>query len=98
MENRHHGLEGGLAGPRVSVEWDAAAVVAYRYATVLTDMDPDVVAEAGHRLVDAVVHDLDDEVVEAALVGAADIHAWAAAYCLQAFEDLDVAGGILLFG
>ena len=62
---------------------------------VLLNRDPDMVAEAGHRLIDGVVHDLDDQVVEAALVRAADVHAWAAANRLQPFEDLDIARGVI---
>ena len=55
------------------------------------DDDLDVVAEAGHAFVDGVVGDLVDQVVEAALVGAADVHAGAAAYGFQPAEHLDVA-------
>jgi len=57
--------------------------------------DLDVAAEAGHALVDGVVRDLVDEVMEPALVGAADVHAGATAHRLQAAQDLDVAGRVL---
>ena len=52
------------------------------------------VAVTGHGLVDGVVDDFVDEVVEAALVGAADVHAGATADGLEAFEDLDIGGGV----
>ena len=82
---------------RVLVDRDAAAVVADGDAAVLADVDPDAVAVAGHRLVDAVVDDLEDEVVEAALVRAADVHTGAAPDRLQALEDLDIARGVFGF-
>ena len=60
------------------------------------DDDIDAVAEAGHRLVDGVIDDFVDEVMEAALVGGADVHAGAAADSLQPFEDLDIGSGVLV--
>ncbi len=74
------------------------AVVADGDAAVFGDVDPDAVAAAGHRLVDAVVDDLVDELMQAALVGATDVHAGASPDSLQAFEDLNVFGGVLLYG
>ena len=78
------------------IDGDAPAVVAHVYVTVRLDRDPDVVAEVGHRLVDCVVDDFEDEVVEAAFVRAADVHAGTTADGLQPFEDLDIAGGIVV--
>ena len=83
-----------MPGAGVLVDGDAAAVVLDDNAAVLVDRDLDAVAEAGHRLVDGVVDDLVDEVMQAALVGRADVHAGAAADGLQALEDLDVSGGV----
>ncbi len=45
---------------------------------------------ARHRLVHRIVDDLGEQVVQRLLVGAADIHAGAAAHRLEAFEHLDV--------
>jgi len=77
------------------IDGDTAAVVANQDVAVLLNRDPDVVAEAGHRLIDGVVHDLDDQVMEAALVRAADVHARAAPDRLQPFEDLDITRGVI---
>ena len=44
----------------------------------------------------AVVDDLGEEVVQGLLVGAADIHAGAAAHRFQTLQHLDVGGGIAL--
>ena len=53
------------------------------------------VAVAGQRLVDGVVHDLPDQVVQAALAGGADVHAGALADRLEPLEHLD-RGGVVL--
>ena len=57
---------------------------------VRVDGDLDLVALAGQRLVDRVVHDLVDEVMEAADARRADVHAGALAHRLEALEDGDV--------
>ena len=50
---------------------------------------------AGHRLVHRVVEHFGGQVVQRRLVGAADIHAGAAANRLQPLQDLDVLGGVV---
>ena len=70
---------------------DATAVVHDPHAAVGEQCDLDGVGVAGERLVDGVVHDLVDEVVQAALAGGADVHAGALADRLEAFEDSDRA-------
>jgi hypothetical protein len=64
----------------------------------LPDVDPDAIAAACHGFVDAVVGDLDQQVMQAALIRAADVHTGAAADGFEAFEDLNIGGGILFFG
>jgi hypothetical protein len=56
------------------------------------DLDP--VGVAGQRLVHGVVDDFGEQVMQRLLVGAADIHAGAAAHRLKPFQHLDVLGGI----
>ena len=58
------------------------------------ELQLDARREAGDRLVHRIVERLGDEMMQRALVGAADIHAGAAAHRLQAFKDLDILGGI----
>ncbi len=56
------------------------------------DGDQDVVAVAGQRFVDGVVHHLEHQVVQAGAIGrVANVHAGALAHGLQAFQDLDGA-------
>ena len=68
VEHGHDHLERALSG-RVLVDRDAAAVVDDLAAPVLVQGDVDAGGLVGHRLVDAVVDDLPDELVEAAGVG-----------------------------
>src|SRR5207248_11444894 len=90
VQHGQHHLEGRSLLDLVHVDRDAAAVVGHRHRAVLVDGDGDVVALPGQRLVDAVVDHLVDQVVEAAEVGAADVHAGPPTHRLQPFQDLDV--------
>jgi hypothetical protein len=56
--------------------------------------DPDRVAPTGERLVDAVVHELDDEVVQTTEVRGSDVHPGASANRFEALEDLDLVGRV----
>ena len=79
----------------MGVDGDAAAVVGDGDEAVGLELELDPAGMAGHRLVHGVVQDLGDEMMHGALVGAADIHAGAAANGLQPLEDFDVLGGII---
>ena len=52
----------------------------------------------GQRLVHGVVDDFGEQMMQRLFVGAADIHAGAAAHRLQAFQHLDVGRGVAGFG
>ena len=52
------------------------------------------VGMAGHRFVHGIVDDFREQMVQRLLVGAADIHAGAAAHRLQPLQHLDVVGGV----
>ena len=75
---------------RVRIDRDAAAVVGHGQPAVRLELDLDEVGVAGDRLVHGVVDHLGEEVVQRLLVGAADIHAGAAAHRLQPLQHLDV--------
>ena len=55
-----------------------------------------MVAVASQRFINGVVHDLVDQMMQTALTGGADIHTGALAHCLQAFQDLDLAGVVFM--
>ena len=91
VQDGEHDLEGALAaliGHRR--HGDATPVVGDGAGPVRVEGDLDAVAVAGHRLVDAVVDHLVDEVVEAPRPGRADVHAWALANRFETLEDGDV--------
>ena len=98
VEHREHDLGGRPLLLRVLVDRDAAAVVDDGDRLVGVDRDRDLVAVAGERLVDGVVDDLVDQVVKAARPGRADVHARPLADRLEALEDGDLAGGVVLPG
>ena len=90
MQRRHDDFERRLAGEfRVRIDRDAAAVVVHGERAVLEKFDLDEAGMAGDGLVHRVVDHLGEEMVQRALVGAADIHAGPAAHRLQPFEHLD---------
>ena len=88
VEVREHELEGRDLVDRVGVDRDAAAVVLDRARAVQVDRDLDRRREARERLVHGVVDDLEDAVVQAALIRVADVHVRALAHPLQALEFL----------
>jgi hypothetical protein len=71
------------------VDRDAAAVVGDGQAVAFFQRHFDAVGMAGDGLVHRVVEHFGGEVVQRALVGAADVHAGAAADRLQPFQHLD---------
>ena len=79
------------------IDRDAAAVVDHGQAVAGLQDDLDPAGMARDRLVHAIVDDLGGEVVKRARVGAADIHAGAAANGLQPLQHLD-GGSVVTVG
>ena len=94
VKHRQHDFGRRLAA-RVLIDRNAAAVVDDGDRTVDVNRDVDLVAEARQRLVDRVVDDFVDEMVQAGRPGRADVHRRPLADGLEAFENLDLVGGIL---
>jgi len=94
VEDRVDDLEGVLAR-RMLADRHAAAIILDGDNAILLDGDGDLVRVAGHRLVDRVVDDLPHQVVEAPLVGRADVHPGTLPNGLEPLEDLD-AGGVVV--
>ena len=90
VEDGIYHLQGGLAGLGLDVHRDAAAVVGDGDGVAVVNGDPDLGTVAGQGLVNGVVHDLIDQVVEAAGGGRADIHTRPLPHRLQALQDLDL--------
>jgi len=79
----------------VRVHRDAAPVVAHGDREILVQFHLDAGGVTGHRLVHRVIEDLGHQMVQRALVGAADIHAGAFAHRLEPLEHLDVRGVVV---
>ena len=95
MEHRHDDFDAGLVLARVHADGDAVTVVLDLDAAILENGDIDARASTCHRLVDAVVDDLLDELVETTLPGVADVHGGAALHPFQAFENLNGVSRVL---
>jgi hypothetical protein len=76
---------------------DASAIILYTDGVVFQDFDIDVRAEAGHGFVNTVVYYFVYQVVKASLSNVTNVHGGTLSYGLQALQDLNATGGILLF-
>ena len=96
VQRGHDHLERRAVGELgVRIDRDAAAIVAHRDRAVGLEPDLDPVGVAGDRLVHGVVEQLGDQVVQRALVGAADEHGGPPAHRLETLEHLDVGGRVV---
>ena len=77
------------------IDRNAAAVVADRHPIAGGELDLEARGMAGDGLVHCVVEHLRGKVMQAALIGAADIHTGAAADWFQSLENLDILGRII---
>ena len=99
MQRAHDDFERGFFRKfRMRVDRNAAAIVRHGQEAVGAEFDLDEGGVARQRLVHAVVDDFGEQVMQRLLVGAADIHAGAAAHRLEAFEHLDIGRGVAGFG
>ena len=80
---------------RMRINRNAAAIVPHREPVVRFQRNLDEAGVTRHRLVHRVVQDLGGQMVQRVLVGAADIHARAAANRFETFQNLDVLRGII---
>ena len=98
MEHGKHHLEGRLVHLLVHIHGDTTAVVHHAYAVVFEDSDFDMVGVAGEGFVYGVVHDLIDQMVQAAARDVSDVHRRAFAHGLQTFQHLDIVCLIMFRG
>ena len=95
MQHAHDHFERGLVLEfRMRVDRNAAAVIGDADEAVRLHLDFDPVGVAGERLVHGIVDHLGEQVMQRLLVGAADIHAGAAAHRLEPLQHLDMFGGV----
>ena len=99
MQRAHDDFERGLLRKfRMRIDRNAAAIVGDGQESVGAQFHLDEGGMAGQRLVHRVVDDFGEQMMQRLLVGAADIHAGAAADRLQALQHLDVARGVAGLG
>ena len=82
----------------MGIDWDTPAVVANCDPVSNRKLDFYTRRMPGDGLVHGVIENFGDEVMQAALIGSADIHAGAATNRFQPLEYLDVFRGIVRFG
>ena len=90
MEHSEHDLNCWKPCLVVDPDRDPASVIADRNRIILVDIDLDLIAVTGKRLVYGVVHDLIHEMMEPSCGSASDIHPRSLSYSFQAFQDLDL--------
>ena len=96
VEPGHDDFNGRKTGAGLGIHRDSPAVVPHRQAAVGVDRHFDLPAVATHRLVDAVVHDLPEEVVKPDLSRGPDVHRRADPDGLEPLENPDVLAGVAL--
>ena len=78
---------------------DTPAVVGNTDRFIGVNNDGDLATVTRQRLIDRVVHQLEHHMVQAgAIVGIPDVHTGAFAHRIQAFQDLDTGGIVVVLG
>ena len=99
MQRAHDDFERGFFRKfRMRIDRNAAAVVGHGQKAIGAQFDFDEAGVTGQRLVHRVVDDFGEQMMQRLLVGAADIHAGPAAHRLEAFQHLDIPGGVAGLG
>ena len=90
MQNRQADLDRRTAQLGMQADREAASIIRHRAGAILMQRDDDLRAITGQGLVDSIIDYLIDQVMQAALIGGADIHARTLANSLQALEHLNL--------
>ena len=94
VKGGHDGFQAGFPGSRVDIHWNTPPVVHDSDQSVLGNNYVNSVAKTGHGLIHGIVQNLEDQVMEASLVSAADIHAWTDPDSLQPLQYLNIFGSV----
>jgi hypothetical protein len=78
------------------VDRDTATVVTHGNRSIYVHIDFDLRAKSGEMFVDRVVENLENHVVQTALIGVADVHARALADGFEPFEFIDLRRVVFL--
>ena len=98
MQGGHDDFQGGaVLELGVGVDRNAAAVVADGDLIVGIQLNLDDAGVPGHGFIHGIVENFCRQMMVGVFVGAADVHAGALANRFQAFQHLDVGGGVIAF-
>ena len=99
VQRAHDHFERGLVLElRVRIDGNPAPVVGYADEAVGLHLDLDETRMSVEGLIHGIIDHLREQVMQRLFVGAPDIHARTPAHRLEAFEHLDVAGGVASLG
>ena len=94
VQGGHDGFQGSLSGRGMYVHRDTPPIVGNRDQPIGIQRDRNRGTKPGHRLIHGVVQNFIDQMMQAALIGTADVHPGPDANCFQSFQDLDIFRGI----
>ena len=94
MEHGHNCFQGGYFSGGVNPHRDTAPVVLDADGFILFNNGGNLITAAGHSFIDAVIDNFVNQMMEPALVGAADVHPGTPPHRLQATENENILGGI----
>ena len=84
MQHGHDDFGGGNPFLRVNIDRNPTPVVRNRYGLIRVDGDHNLIAMTGKRLVDRVVHHLENHVVEpGSVIGVTDVHSGSFAHRIK---------------
>ena len=95
MQNGIYNSDCGKTSLLLYTDRDTASIILYVDDITRQDLYIDAVAVAGKRFVDRIIHDLVDEVVQAAWTGGTDVHTRAFPDSFQTFENLDLVRAVI---
>ena len=99
VQHRHDDFERGFVLEfRMRIDRHAATIIRDRQIAVFVEIDIDEIGVTGNGLVHGIIDDFGEQMMQRALVGAANIHARTAANRLQPFQHLDVGGIVIAAG
>jgi hypothetical protein len=98
VQSSHYSFQGGFSGGWVDIYGDATTVVLNRDYTFGIQFDFYQVTKASHGLIDGVIENFVDQVMQTALVGAADVHTRADSNRFQSLKDLDIFRSVVGIG
>ena len=96
VEDGHHNLKGTLMQLFVHINRDTTTVIFNGNGVILVYRNFDIMTVARHGLVDRIINGLVYQVMESLFTDVTNVHSRTLAHCLQAFQDLNVTGRVII--